>query len=58
VLSRIEAGLAEHIGHIARVLVRQHMSRSSSVIDLCRELALFIPDEQARANFLRSQRAG
>jgi len=58
VLSRIEAGLAEHIGPIARVLVRQHMSRSSSVIDLCRELALFIPDEQARANFLRSQRAG
>ena len=58
VLSRIEAGLAEHIGPIARVLVRQHMSRSSSVIDLCRELALFIQDEQARANFLRSQRAG
>jgi len=58
VLSRIEAGLAEHIGPIARVLVRQHMSRSSSVIDLCRELALFIPDEKARANFLRSQRAG
>jgi tRNA A-37 threonylcarbamoyl transferase component Bud32 len=58
VLSRIEAGLAEHIGPIARVLIRQHLSRSSSVIDLCRELALFIPDEQARANFLRSQRAG
>jgi hypothetical protein len=58
VLSRIEAGLAEHIGPIARVLVRQHMSRSSSVIDLCRELALFIPDERARANFLRAQRAG
>jgi serine/threonine-protein kinase len=58
VLSRIEAGLAEHIGPIARVLVRQHLSRTNSVIDLCRELALFIPDEQARANFLRSQRAG
>jgi hypothetical protein len=58
VLSRIEAGLAEHIGPIARVLVRQHLSRSSSVIDLCRELALFIPDERARASFLRSQRAG
>jgi eukaryotic-like serine/threonine-protein kinase len=57
-LSRIEAGLAEHIGPIARVLVRQHMSRSSSVIDLCRELALFIPDERARANFLRTLRAG
>ena len=58
VLSRIEAGLAEHIGPIARVLVRQHLSRTNSVIDLCRELALFIPDEQARASFLRSQRAG
>jgi len=57
VLSRIEAGLAEHIGPIARVLVRQHLSRTTSVIDLCRELALFIPDEQARANFLRTQRA-
>jgi len=57
VLSRIEAGLAEHLGPIARVLVRQHMSRSSSVIDLCRELALFIPDERARANFLRTLRA-
>lgn len=58
VLSRIEAGLAEHLGPIARVLVRQHMSKSSSIIDLCRELALFIPDEQARAQFLRTQRAG
>ena len=58
VLSRIEAGLAEHIGPIARVLVRQHLSRTNSVIDLCRELALFIPDEQARASFLRAQRAG
>jgi eukaryotic-like serine/threonine-protein kinase len=58
VLSRIEAGLAEHIGPIARVLVRQHLSRSNSVIELCRELALFIPDEQARASFLRTLRAG
>lgn len=58
VLSRIEAGLAEHIGPIARVLVRQHLSRSNSVIELCRELALFIPDEQARATFLRTLRAG
>jgi serine/threonine-protein kinase len=57
VLSRLEAGLAEHIGPIARVLVKQHLSRSGSVSDLCRELALFIPDEQARAQFLRSQSA-
>jgi len=55
VLSRIEGSLAVHIGPIARVLVRKHLSRSSSVIDLCRELSLFIPDEEARSKFLRTQ---
>jgi eukaryotic-like serine/threonine-protein kinase len=58
VLSRIEAGLVEHIGPIARIILKQQLSKSNSLIDLCRELALFIPDEMARANFLRSQRAG
>jgi serine/threonine-protein kinase len=55
-LSRIEAGLAEYIGPIARILVKQQLSKSASVIDLCRELSLYIPDERDRARFLSAQR--
>ena len=57
-LSRIETGLAEHVGPIARILVRQQLTKSHSLVDMCRELSLAIPDETARARFLRSYGGG
>jgi serine/threonine protein kinase len=54
-LSRIEASLTEFVGPIARVLVRQQLSKSASLIDLYSELASHISDEQDRAVFLKSR---
>jgi eukaryotic-like serine/threonine-protein kinase len=58
ILSRIEANLTQFIGPIARVLVRQQLSKSSSVIDLYSELANYIPDTRDRAAFLKSRPLG
>jgi serine/threonine-protein kinase len=55
ILSRIEANLTRFIGPIARVLVRQQLSKSTSVIDLYSELANYIPDMRDRAAFLKSR---
>lgn len=55
VLSRIEASLTQFIGPIARVLVRQQLSKSASLIDLYRDLATYIPDDRDRAAFLKSR---
>jgi eukaryotic-like serine/threonine-protein kinase len=55
ILSRIEANLTRFIGPIARVLVRQQLSKSTSVIDLYTELANHIPDMRDRAAFLKSR---
>jgi serine/threonine-protein kinase len=54
-LSQIEASLTHFVGPIARVLVRQQLSKSASLIDFYSELASYIPDERDRAKFLRSR---
>jgi eukaryotic-like serine/threonine-protein kinase len=50
----IEARLAEHIGPIARVLVKQQLQNCQSLPELYRGLADHIADEAERAAFLNS----
>jgi hypothetical protein len=53
-ISRIENTLTQYIGPIARIVLRQQLSRSASLADFYRDLAAHIPDERDRTNFLRS----
>jgi len=55
-LSRLEAALTEYIGPIARIVLRNQLSRSSSLADLYGDLAAHIPNARDRAAFLKSQR--
>jgi|HubBroStandDraft_6_1064221.scaffolds.fasta_scaffold19101_3 serine/threonine protein kinase len=56
VLSRIEAALTQYIGPIARVVLRQQLSKSASLADLYHDLAAYIPNERDRDKFLNSRR--
>lgn len=51
-LQRIEASLAQHVGPIARVLVKRASTASGSMDELAAKLAAGIPDERARTRFL------
>jgi serine/threonine-protein kinase len=53
-LSRIETSLTHYIGPIARIVLRQQLSKSASLADFYRDLAAHIPNERDRADFLRS----
>ncbi|MFN7987860.1 MAG: protein kinase [Thermoanaerobaculia bacterium] len=53
VYRRVEEKLAERVGPMARVLVRQAAKEAADFEELCRRLAPQIPDENARAAFLR-----
>lgn len=55
-LRQLEADLTAYIGPIAPIVLRRLLSQSSSVVDLYRDLATYIPDEHDRDNFLRSRR--
>jgi len=52
-ISRIENTLTQYIGPIARIVLRQQLSRSASLPDFYRDLAAHIPDERDRTDFLR-----
>jgi serine/threonine protein kinase len=52
VLEAIEARLAQSIGPIARVLLKQELRHSGNVPELCRALADHISDDAERAAFL------
>ncbi|HEY1795256.1 MAG TPA: serine/threonine-protein kinase [Stellaceae bacterium] len=54
-LRQIEADLTTYIGPIAPIVLRRLLSKSSSVADLYRDLATYIPDEHDRDNFLNSR---
>ncbi|NML28469.1 protein kinase domain-containing protein [Zoogloea dura] len=47
-----ERTLAQHIGPMARILVRKTVSRAASLVDLHQQLATLIPDPAPRAAFL------
>jgi eukaryotic-like serine/threonine-protein kinase len=51
-LDTIEARLAQHIGPIARILLKQELQHFESVPALCRTLAENISDDAERAAFL------
>ncbi len=51
-LQRIEALLSEHVGPVARVLVRRTAARAASLEELARRLADEIDSEPARRAFL------
>ena len=51
--ARIESLLAEHVGPIARVLMREALGKSPSLEELCRSLSDKIPNDEARTRFLR-----
>ena len=53
-ISRIENTLTQYIGPIARIVLRQQLSRSASLADFYRDVAAHIPDERDRTDFLRS----
>src|SRR5262249_34160063 len=57
VLRQIESDLTVWIGPIAPVVLRRLLSKSSSIADLYRDLATYIPDEHDRDNFLNSRRS-
>ncbi|HEX4926692.1 MAG TPA: serine/threonine-protein kinase [Burkholderiales bacterium] len=52
-LARLAAELAEHIGPIAERIVRSEAKKSHSFTELTRKLAQELPDEKARATFVR-----
>ncbi|MGE5270382.1 MAG: serine/threonine-protein kinase [Thiohalocapsa sp.] len=54
-LSRIETDLTRYIGPIAPIVLRQLLSRSTSLFDFYRDLAAHIPDEGDRTNFLNAR---
>jgi len=49
----IERKLAEHVGPIARHLVRDAMGKSQSLEEVCRSLSSNIPQDEGRSRFLR-----
>ena len=53
-LARIAGALAQHIGPIASQLVRSQARKSTSLAELVRKLAGEIPDDKARAAFVRT----
>ena len=53
VYRRVEEKLAERVGPMARLLVRQASREAADFEELCRRLATQIPDESARPAFLR-----
>jgi serine/threonine protein kinase len=52
-LRRIEGDLTKYLGPIASIVVRQLLSKSSSLPDFYRDLAAYIPDERDRTDFLK-----
>jgi eukaryotic-like serine/threonine-protein kinase len=56
-LRQIEADLTAYIGPIAPIVLRQVLSKSSSVANLYRDLANYIPDANDRDNFLNSRQS-
>ena len=52
-LSRIAAGLADHIGPIAAQMVRSQAKKSASLAELVRKVAAEIADDKARTAFIR-----
>ena len=54
-LRQVEADLTAYIGPIAPIVLRRLLSQSSSVVDLYRDLATYIPDEHDRDKFLKSR---
>jgi eukaryotic-like serine/threonine-protein kinase len=54
ILDAIEAQLAQYIGPIARVLLKQQLQNYHGVPELYRSLANYISDESERAAFLNS----
>jgi eukaryotic-like serine/threonine-protein kinase len=54
-LRQIELDLTGYIGPIASIVLRQLLSKSSSVADLYRDLATYIPNEHDRDSFLSSR---
>ena len=55
-LSRLEVALTEYIGPIARIVIRNQLSKSSSLADLYGDLAAHIPNDRDRATFLKIHR--
>ena len=55
-LDAIEAGLAQYVGPIARLLIKQQLKNFSGMPELYRNLATHIADEADRAAFLNSGR--
>lgn len=56
-LARIASALALHIGPIASQLVRSQAKKSASLGELVRKVAAEIPDDKARASFIRKHAA-
>jgi len=57
-LARLEARLAEHVGPVARVLVRRAAAVAPTLEDVARRLAAEIDSEPARLAFLRAGPGG
>jgi hypothetical protein len=58
VLDAIEAKLVQHVGPIARILLKQELQSFKSLPQLYRALAEHISNDSERAAFLNSARAG
>ena len=58
IIEAVERGLAQHIGPIARVLVRKTVPRAASRIELYEQLAQLTPDPAPRAAFLSGLAGG
>lgn len=56
-LRQIEADLTTYIGPIAPVVLRRVLTKSSTVADLYRDLATYIPDAHDRDSFLDSRQS-
>jgi len=55
-LHSIEAGLAFHVGPLARILVKRAAEKAANIEELCLSLAQNIADERLRTQFLESCR--
>ena len=58
IIEAVERGLAQHIGPMARVLVRKTVPRAANRIELYERLAQLIPDPAPRAAFLSGLAGG
>ena len=58
IIEAVERGLAQHIGPMARVLVRKTVPRAASRIELYELLAQLIPDPAPRAAFMSGLAGG